>query len=84
MNGSEVKLFVTKLDVLAGATTDAEVLRHLRVNRAAILTSGDKAGIDAIENAPAGKPFRIQGTMRWAETPPILMVSTAGPRRGPL
>lgn len=73
----DIELYVTKLEILAGATTNAEVIRHLKANRAAILTSGGADALKTIADAPEGANAVIQGTMRWAETPPILLVSTA-------
>jgi hypothetical protein len=77
VNQKEVKLFVTKLEILAGSATNAEVIRQLKVNRAAILTEGGADALKTIESNPPGKPLTIQGTMRWAVTPPLLFVSTA-------
>lgn len=77
VNRKDVKLYVTKLEILAGATTEAEVIRQLRVNRAAIVTSGGEGALKTLEDAAEGSNATIQGTMRWTDTPPILLVSTA-------
>ncbi len=73
----DVTLFVSQLQILAGATTDAEIFRQLRANRAAIVTSGQAAGLKVLTEARKGAAVRITGTLRWTETPPVLMVSTA-------
>lgn len=73
----DVELYVTNLEILAGSMTPAQVIRQLKANRAAILTSGGEAALRAIRDAPEGANAVIQGTMRWTETPPILLVSTA-------
>ncbi len=76
-NGTEVKLFVTRLEILAGGPTDAEIFRQLRVNRGLIVATGEAPAMSIIEETAAGKAITIQGTLRWAETPAVLLVSTA-------
>ncbi len=78
VNREDVKLYVTKLEILAGATTDAEIIRQLRVNRAAILTEGEADAMKKLGASPPGTAVTIQGTMRWTSTPPVLLVSSVG------
>lgn len=74
VNRKEVLLFVAKLTVLSGATTDAEILRHLKANRAAIVVTGPAAALETL-GGPKPKSVTISGTLRWADTPPLLLVS---------
>lgn len=77
VNGNEVKLYVSKLEILAGATTDVEIFRQLKVNRGLVVVSGEAPAVATLEGAKNGQRVTIQGTMRWADTPAILLVSTA-------
>lgn len=77
VSGKTIDLHVTKLELLAGGPTPADIFRHLRVNRGVITVSGEPAGLKTVTDATKGQTLTIQGTMRWAETPAILLVSTA-------
>lgn len=78
VNRKEVPFFLTKLVVLAGSTTAIEIINRLKLSRGAIVANGPKPALETLETATPGTPLQIQGTLRWTDTPAILLVSTVG------
>ena len=78
VNRKEVPFFLTKLVVLAGSTTQIEIINRLKLSRGAIVVNGPKPALETLETAAPGTPLEIQGTLRWTDTPAILLVSTVG------
>lgn len=77
IDGEETTLFVTRLDVLAGSVTNGAVIRQLRLSRGLLIVQGRKPTLQTIRATPDGGDITIQGTMRWADIPATLLVSTA-------